>query len=222
MDISFDLNSIIGALLAASIPIYVGFKQIKGQRALEKEMFFRQEKIKYINFLISEGQLLNHDLYYLTEELSRVFKEGVSEHNIKNIKESLRLKRYNELRNFGRSIVGYSFDEDEVDILNEIEINKLSELFVENFTVFNIFFNALFDFWDFDNLKSEKNLTRYYDLIGQTCKLIPILGTIIFRLEQLNAYNLNKMTYYSDNEYYERKIKQKIIQNIRDDKKNYE
>lgn len=84
------------------------------------------------------------------------------------------------------------------------------------------FFNALFDFWDFDNLKSEKNLTRYYDLIGQTCKLIPILGTIIFRLEQLNAYNLNKMTYYSDNEYYERKIKQKIIQNIRDDKKNYE
>ena len=222
MDISFDLNSIIGALLAASIPIYVGFKQIKGQRALEKEMFFRQEKIKYINFLISEGQLLNHDLYYLTEELSRVFKEGVSEHNIKNIKESLRLKRYNELRNFGRSIVGYSFDEDEVDILNEIEINKLSELFVENFTVFNIFFNALFDFWDFDNLKSEKNLTRYYDLIGQTCKLIPILGTIILRLEQLNAYNLNKMTYYSDNEYYERKIKQKIIQNIRDDKKNYE
>jgi hypothetical protein len=222
LDISFDLNSIIGALLAASIPIYVGFKQIKGQRALEKEMFFRQEKIKYINFLISEGQLLNHDLYYLTEELSRVFKEGVSEHNIKNIKESLRLKRYNELRNFGRSIVGYSFDEDEVDILNEIEINKLSELFVENFTVFNIFFNALFDFWDFDNLKSEKNLTRYYDLIGQTCKLIPILGTIIFRLEQLNAYNLNKMTYYSDNEYYERKIKQKIIQNIRDDKKNYE
>lgn len=222
MDISFDLNSIIGALLAASIPIYVGFKQIKGQRALEKEMFFRQEKIKYINFLISEGQLLNHDLYYLTEELSRVFKEGVSEHNIKNIKESLRLKRYNELRNFGRSIVGYSFDEDEVDILNEIEINKLSELFVENFTVFNIFFNALFDFWDFDNLKSEKNLTRYYDLIGQTCKLIPILGTIIFRLEQLNAYNLNKITYYSDNEYYERKIKQKIIQNIRDDKKNYE
>ena len=222
MDISFDLNSIIGALLAASIPIYVGFKQIKGQRALEKEMFFRQEKIKYINFLISEGQLLNHDLYYLTEELSRVFKEGVSEHSIKNVKESLRLKRYNELRNFGRSIVGYSFDEDEVDILNEIEINKLSELFVENFTVFNIFFNALFDFWDFDNLKSEKNLTRYYDLIGQTCKLIPILGTIIFRLEQLNAYNLNKMTYYSDNEYYERKIKQKIIQNIRDDKKNYE
>ena len=221
MDISFDLNSLIGALLAATIPIYVGFKQIKGQRALEKEMFFRQEKINYINFLISEGQLLNHDLYYLTEELSRVFKEGISEHSIKNFKESLRLKRYNELRNFGRSIVGYSFDEDEVDIMNEIEINKLSELFVSNFTVLNIFFNSLFDFWDFDNLKSEKNLTRYYDLSGQAYKLMRIVETIVFRLEQLNAYNLNKMTYYSDNEYYMEKIKQKIIQNIIEDKKNY-
>ena len=54
MDISFDLNSIIGTLLAATIPIYVGFKQIKGQRALEKEMFFRQEKYKICKKYIAE------------------------------------------------------------------------------------------------------------------------------------------------------------------------
>ena len=54
MDISFDLNSVIGALLAATIPIYVGFKQIKGQRALEKEMFFRQEKYKICKKYIAE------------------------------------------------------------------------------------------------------------------------------------------------------------------------
>lgn len=199
MDISFDLNSIIGALLAASIPIYVSYKQIKGQRALEKEMFFRQEKYNICKNYITE---LNE-----VKDILRGFYEDFEKLNSLHSMDGYEKAEFcanligEESKMRTLNIICIPYDDEESKLLDYLELEKSYSDFYKDFIEILNEMNKMY--LESKEVKRNSKLEKKKDCRDKLLKSnINDVKYLILKFNRLSNYSLRKMTAKFDSKKY--------------------
>lgn len=204
-----DCPTIIISILGAAISAFVAYKvakfqanksdeqvqkQIDSQRELEKEMFFRQNKYEKIQLLIRDCDEIKIFCLNQMYNLFGLYDKHLSLDDLGGYKEVVFNRSLSPVLNISTSIIDIGFDEEETEIIKGLRLEEKYKDIVSKSQVVNSYLQLTYSTWGLEEKDKDKNYERYSESINFIKNLLNASLLLSIALEELDKYNLYRLT----------------------------
>ena len=188
--LAVGISAIVSLVIAVWTSIYTTRKNIE----LEKEMYFRKEKIENLKNVSEKYKSLM--IFYSNQYniILSMHLPCVESRELNYYKEELeKYQKFNDA-DFTSGNINIPFNKHEEILLYSLNIKNLNENLNDCYCATNIKLKELYTEWDLEEFKSSKNLDLLNDAYNFLIRLTKMLLKINIILEGIYEYNLSMMT----------------------------
>lgn len=204
-----DWATITVSVLGAAISAFVAYKvakfqanksdeqvqeQINSQRKLEKEMFFRESKYEKIQLLIKDCDEIRTFCLNQMYNLFGLFHKHLSLDDLDGYREAVFNRSLTPVLNVNTGIIDIGFDEEETEIIKGLRLEEKYKDIVLKSQIVNNSLQLTYSTWGLEEKDKGKNNERYSESINFIKNLLNASLLLGLALEELDKYNLYRLT----------------------------
>lgn len=204
-----DCPTIIISILGAAISAFVAYKvakfqanksdeqvqkQIDPQRELEKEIFFRQNKYEKIQLLMRDCDEIKIFCLDQMYNLFGLYHKHLSLNDLDGYRESVFNRSLTPVLNISTGIIDIGFDEEETEIIKGLRLEEKYNDIISKSQVVNNSLQLTYSTWGLEEKDKCKNHERYSKSIDFIKDLLNASLLLSIALEELDKYNLYRLT----------------------------
>lgn len=188
--LAVGISAIVSLVIAVWTSIYTTRKNIE----LEKEMYFRKEKIENLKSIKEKYKSL---MFFYANHYNMILSmhvQCIKSEDLNHLKNEIEKNQKLNDADFTSGNIKISFDKHERRLLYSLNLENLNDNLHDCYCATNIKLRALYTEWDLEEFKSSKNLDLLNDAYNFLIRLTKMLLKINIILEGIYEYNLSMMT----------------------------